>query len=80
MVQIPDSTHLTIGSTLLGHGGAIELHRAVVHSRQSQVITVGFMHSRVTQTILLPSNASILALISHIRAPDGGRLSDIMLW
>jgi hypothetical protein len=80
MVQIPDSTHLTLGSTALGIGGAIEIHRGVVHSRRPQVITVGFKNSEVTQTIMLPANASTLALISHIRAPDGGRLSDIMLW
>jgi hypothetical protein len=78
-VQIADSTHLTIGSTLLGDEGAIKIHRGVVHSRRPQVITVDFEHSEA-QTIILPANASILALISHIRAPDGCRLSDIMLW
>jgi hypothetical protein len=80
LTLIADSTHLTVGSTILGRGGAIEIYRGVLHSRTPRVINIAFTHSEVTQRITLPANASMLALISHIRSPDGGRLSDIMLW
>ncbi|KAF8067680.1 hypothetical protein FPV67DRAFT_1669576 [Lyophyllum atratum] len=78
---ITTSAILQIEATDLRGGGSVELCRAIPHSRQLRQFLITYRDSDATQKILLPADASALALISHIRAPVSGHcLSEIQLW
>ncbi|KAG6918191.1 hypothetical protein DXG01_015979 [Tephrocybe rancida] len=75
---IRDSEDLPLSSTQLRMGGAIELYQLAPHSRKPLKINVTSNYSDTT--IILPADASALALLSKVRGPYDNILSDIRLW
>jgi hypothetical protein len=77
---INDSANLTLGMTDLSHGGIIETSFVVPHQRRLSEITVKFSGDEDVQRILLPRDASILAVLSYLDRSRIGNISDIQLW
>lgn len=70
---------MTLGLTDLAHGGVVEISRANPHERRAYEVHVGYYGTVLK--LLLPRNAPILSLLSHVRhATDDFKMSDELLW
>ncbi|PVF99226.1 hypothetical protein CPB86DRAFT_315970 [Serendipita vermifera] len=76
---ITDSTTLTLGTTDLVNGGAIEISRTEAHVRSAYEVHVEH-DSEKDLVFLLPRGASILSVISYIKASTTDDISEILLW
>jgi hypothetical protein len=79
-MAINDSTKTTLGLTDLSHGGMVEIAFAIPHRRRFCEVTVESSELRFKRTILLPQDASILALMSYLDRSEIGSMSEIQLW
>jgi hypothetical protein len=77
---INDSASLTLGLTDLSHGGLIEISFAVAHKRKLSEVTIRDWSGDTKQTVLLPQEAPILALISYLDPVKFGSISSMQLW
>jgi hypothetical protein len=77
---INDLASLTLGLTDLSHGGVIEISFAVVHKRKLSEVIVRDWSGDIKQTVLLPQDAPILALISYLDPIKFGSISSMQMW
>jgi hypothetical protein len=77
---INDLANLTLGLTDLSHGGVVEISFAVPHRRRLSEVIVRHRLLDGEQTILLPQNAPILALIGYLEPIEFGSMREMQLW
>lgn len=77
---INDLANLTLGLTDLSHGGVVEISFAVPHRRKLSEVVVRHRLLDAKQTILLPQNAPILALIGYLEPTEFGSMREMQLW
>jgi len=77
---INDSANLALGLTDLSHGGVVEVSSAVVHKRRLSEVIVRRRFQDTEQKVLLPHDATILALIGYLEPTKFGSMSDMQLW
>ncbi|KAJ7581814.1 hypothetical protein C8J56DRAFT_1029289 [Mycena floridula] len=76
--NIPNSPATTIGMLNMPNHGVVELAWMQRHSREPR--EVRFTHFGTTMIALLPGNAPILTLFSHVHTQGRLRLSKVELW
>ena len=77
---INDLANLTLGLTDLSHGGVVEISFAVPHRRRLSEVVVEHRSLDAEQTILLPQDAPILALIGYLKPIEFGSMREMQLW
>jgi len=77
---INDLANLTLGLTDLSHGGVVEISFAIPHRRKLSEVIVSHRLRDAEQTILLPQDAPILALISYLEPIEFGSMHRMQLW
>ncbi|KAF8813008.1 hypothetical protein BYT27DRAFT_7181963, partial [Phlegmacium glaucopus] len=77
---INDSANLTLGLTDLSHGGMVEISFAFPHKRRLSEVIVRHRFRDTEQTILLPQDAPILALIGYLKPTKFGSMCEMQLW
>lgn len=77
---INDLANLTLGLTDLSHGGVVEISFAIPHKRRLSEVIVRHRFLDAKQTILLPQDAPILALIGYLEPTEFGRMCEMQLW
>ena len=77
---INDLANLTLGLTDLSHGGMVEISFAIPHKRRLSEVIVRHRLLDAEQTILLPQDAPILALIGYLQPNEFGSMHEMQLW
>lgn len=77
---INDLANLTLGLTDLSHGGVVEISFAIPHKRRLSEVIVQHRFLDAEQTILLPQDAPILALIGYLEPTEFGKMCEMQLW
>jgi hypothetical protein len=77
---INDSAGITLGLTDLSHGGVIEISFAVAHKRMLSEVIVRDWSGNGKQTVLLPKDAPVLALLAYLDPIKFGKISSMQMW